>query len=111
MTKRKCRFWGNVSRDSEFGMMARQDLKVLIKKEEVGELWIGATGASSHMCKVGKGCSNTKNVNIKAEFAREDHEGKVDKIGTWTGIVQVLNKETSHQNKPLNYRMSYMYQN
>ena len=82
-----------MSRDSEFGMMARQDLKVLIKKEEVGELWIGDTGASSHMCKVWKGFSNTKNINIKAEFAREDHEGKVDKTGTWTGIVQVLNKQ------------------
>ena len=55
--------------------------------------WIGDTGASSHMCKVWKGFSNTKNINIKAEFAREDHEGKVDKRGTWTGIVQVLKKQ------------------
>ena len=77
----------NVSGDSELGMMARQDLNVLIKKEEVDELWIGDTGASSHMCKVWKGFSNTKSVNIKAEFAREGHEGKVDKIGTWSGIV------------------------
>ena len=87
----------NVSRDSELGMMARQDLKVLIKKEEVDELWIVDTGASSHMCKVWKGFSDMKNTNIKAEFTRVDHEGKVDKIGTRSGVVQ-----RQWQNKPLN---------
>ena len=73
--------------------MSRQDLKILMKKEEVSELWIGDTGASSHMCKVWKGFSNVKNVNINAEFTSKDHEGKVSKTGTWTGVVQVLSKQ------------------
>ena len=44
------------------------------------------------MCKVWKGFSEVRDTKIKAEFAREDHDGDVNKIGKWTGMVHGINK-------------------